>query len=158
VALDLSEASEAILGPVEMLAWLSGAELTVIYVATSRAGVSGFETAGPMELPLPGESLADYAGRRLRQLAGVLRARSLRVTTRVVVAGNAAEGLLGAFQEDEYDLIALTTHGAGGLRRALLGSVADKVVRGATKPVLVLRPPIGTETAGHGPARQTPNG
>jgi nucleotide-binding universal stress UspA family protein len=33
----------------------------------------------------------------------------------------------------------MTTHGAGGLKRMLLGSVADKVIRGATKPVLVVR-------------------
>jgi nucleotide-binding universal stress UspA family protein len=40
----------------------------------------------------------------------------------------------------QYDLVAMTTHGQGGLRRLLLGSVTDKVVRGATCPVLVLRP------------------
>jgi nucleotide-binding universal stress UspA family protein len=33
----------------------------------------------------------------------------------------------------------MTTHGAGGLKRMLVGSVADKVVRGATRPVLVVR-------------------
>ena len=38
------------------------------------------------------------------------------------------------------DLIALATHGRGGLKRLLVGSVADKVVRGATTPVLVYRP------------------
>jgi nucleotide-binding universal stress UspA family protein len=39
------------------------------------------------------------------------------------------------------DLIALTTHGRGGIERLLLGSVADKVVRGTTLPVLLCRPP-----------------
>jgi hypothetical protein len=38
------------------------------------------------------------------------------------------------------DTIALATHGRGGLRRRLLGSVADKVVRGTSAPVLVYRP------------------
>lgn len=37
------------------------------------------------------------------------------------------------------DLIALATHGRGGLRRLALGSVADKVIRGAATPVLVCR-------------------
>jgi nucleotide-binding universal stress UspA family protein len=37
-------------------------------------------------------------------------------------------------------LIALTTHGRRGLSRLLLGSVADKVVRGSTLPVLLYRP------------------
>ena len=40
----------------------------------------------------------------------------------------------------KYDLLAMTTHGAGGLRHLLSGSVADKVIRSAGKPVLVLRP------------------
>jgi nucleotide-binding universal stress UspA family protein len=38
------------------------------------------------------------------------------------------------------DLIAISTHARGGLPRVLLGSVADKVVRGAHTPVLVCHP------------------
>jgi len=38
------------------------------------------------------------------------------------------------------NLIALATHGRGGLKRLLLGSVADKLVRGAASPVLVYLP------------------
>jgi nucleotide-binding universal stress UspA family protein len=37
-------------------------------------------------------------------------------------------------------MIALATHGRGGLRRLVLGSVADKLVRGGHLPVLVIRP------------------
>jgi len=40
-------------------------------------------------------------------------------------------------------LIALATHGAGGLERLMVGSVADKVIRGATTPVLIVRPARG---------------
>jgi nucleotide-binding universal stress UspA family protein len=38
------------------------------------------------------------------------------------------------------DLIALATNGRGGLKRLILGSVADKVLRGADTPVLMYRP------------------
>jgi nucleotide-binding universal stress UspA family protein len=38
------------------------------------------------------------------------------------------------------DLIALATHGRGGLKRLMLGSVTDKVLRGADTAVLVYRP------------------
>jgi nucleotide-binding universal stress UspA family protein len=93
-----------------------------------------------MEQVLPAETLADYAERRLNQLAGVLRTRNVRVATQVVRAGSAAEGLLGALDDESCDGIAMTTHGIGGFRRLLLGSVADKVIRSATKPVLLLRP------------------
>lgn len=144
VALDLSQASETVLSQVKTLAALTGADVTLVYVAAGRAGVTDFETAGPMEQAFPAERLVDYASRRLEQLAAVLRAQNLRVTSRVVVARGAADGLLEALEQDGCDLIALTTHGAGGLRRMVLGSIADRVVRGATKPVLVLRPPKET--------------
>jgi len=37
-------------------------------------------------------------------------------------------------------MVALATHGRGGVRRLVLGSVADKLIRGAEQPVLVVRP------------------
>ena len=40
----------------------------------------------------------------------------------------------------DADVIALATHGYGGLKRALLGSVADKVLRSSPLPLLVQRP------------------
>jgi nucleotide-binding universal stress UspA family protein len=70
-----------------------------------------------------------------------LRAQSLRVQTRVVVHMQPAVAILDQCLDLPSSMIALATHGRGGLSRALLGSVADKVIRGATTPVLVYRPP-----------------
>lgn len=42
------------------------------------------------------------------------------------------------------DLIILSTHGRGGARRVLFGSVAQQVLRGGTRPVLLIRPPDAT--------------
>jgi nucleotide-binding universal stress UspA family protein len=39
------------------------------------------------------------------------------------------------------DLVAIATHGAGGIRRFVLGSVTDKVLRASPRPLLVFRPP-----------------
>jgi hypothetical protein len=44
-------------------------------------------------------------------------------------------------EERHCDLIALATRGESGLQRALLGSVADKIIRSARLPVLVWNPP-----------------
>ncbi len=74
----------------------------------------------------------------LKHLAGRLREQSLQVRSRVVVAGNVAEAI--ATEAQAGDLIVLATHGRGGVRRLLLGSVADKVIRSSTVPVLVYRP------------------
>ena len=50
------------------------------------------------------------------------------------------DGILAASRGPKIGLIALATHGRGGLRRLVLGSVADKLVRTADLPVLVTRP------------------
>ena len=51
-----------------------------------------------------------------------------------------AAAILDDAQKNPVDLIAMATQGRGGLKRLFLGSVADKVVRGAATPVLVYRP------------------
>jgi hypothetical protein len=53
------------------------------------------------------------------------------------------------------DLVVVGTHGRAGLKRFLLGSVAEGVVRLAPCPVLVVRP-IGAETGVDGPAIEPP--
>jgi nucleotide-binding universal stress UspA family protein len=61
------------------------------------------------------------------------------VETRVLEADEPAHGLLRFCEENDVDLIALSTHGRGGVGRFFLGSVADKLVRGTGVPVLVTR-------------------
>jgi nucleotide-binding universal stress UspA family protein len=68
--------------------------------------------------------------------AGGLRARA------VLREGGAAHDEIVALATDEHaDLIAMGTHGRGGLNRMLLGSVTDRVVRLAPCPVLTVRQP-----------------
>jgi nucleotide-binding universal stress UspA family protein len=61
----------------------------------------------------------------------------VQVQARVVVAKHPVEAILNAAQTEKSNLIALATHGYGGFRRLVLGSVADKIVRHAPLPVLV---------------------
>jgi len=65
---------------------------------------------------------------------------STNVTSEVAEGVTAAVGILNAAEQKGADLIAITTHGRGGLPRLLMGSVADKVVRASQVPVLVVRP------------------
>jgi nucleotide-binding universal stress UspA family protein len=62
------------------------------------------------------------------------------VTAKVVVADSPAAAILQEAAPPHFDLIAMQTHGRHGMSRLMLGSVADKVVRGASVPVLVQRP------------------
>jgi nucleotide-binding universal stress UspA family protein len=68
-----------------------------------------------------------------------LAGRSVEI--RVVADYEAGAAILDLAAAADADLVVLGTHGRGGLGRLILGSVADKVVRGTTRPVFVLRCP-----------------
>ena len=55
--------------------------------------------------------------------------------------GRPAPQILEAAQEWRADLVVISSHGRHGVKRVLLGSVAEEVVRHASCPVLVVRPP-----------------
>jgi len=57
-----------------------------------------------------------------------------------VLVGNPALLINGFAKKHYIDLIVMTSHGKGGLKRAIMGSVADEVVRESGKPVLVFNP------------------
>jgi len=86
------------------------------------------------------EQMRQEALAYLEGVAKPLRAKGLRVQTRVAIEEQPASAILHEATPLSADLIALETHGRGGLSRMWLGSVADKVIRGATMPVLVHRP------------------
>lgn len=80
------------------------------------------------------------AERYLERVADRLRAKGLQVRTQVVVEDQPALAILREAEQERAAVIALETHGRRGLSRLIVGSVADKVVRGAHVPVLVHRP------------------
>jgi nucleotide-binding universal stress UspA family protein len=61
----------------------------------------------------------------------------------VVRTGSASNEVLNAAREFGSDLIVIPTHGRVGLRRMILGSVAERVIRESSIPVLTLRHPDG---------------
>jgi len=69
-----------------------------------------------------------------------LRARGHTVETSVVSVAQPGHGLLTEVTDTRCDLVAMATHGRAGLTRAILGSTADKVVRGSHTPILLYRP------------------
>jgi nucleotide-binding universal stress UspA family protein len=98
-------------------------------------------TAGWPDRPRPPEQQQETAANAyLEKIAERLREQGTPVQTRVVIAPHAAPAILEEAQTQRSDFIALATHGWGGLRRMLLGSVTDKVIRGSSLPVLAYRP------------------
>ena len=58
-----------------------------------------------------------------------------------IESDRASDGLCEHAAAGDFDLIVVASHGRTGFAHALLGSVADEVVRQSTRPVLVLKPP-----------------
>jgi nucleotide-binding universal stress UspA family protein len=82
----------------------------------------------------------ENARRYLDGAARRLTAAGARVQASVLVASDVASAVLNFARDENADVIALATHGRSGLNRLALGRVADRVVRVATTPVLVVRP------------------
>jgi nucleotide-binding universal stress UspA family protein len=58
--------------------------------------------------------------------------------------GQAAEEIIKAADEIQANIIAMSSHGRSGLSRWAFGSVTDRVLRGGSQPVLVVKAPKGT--------------
>lgn len=80
------------------------------------------------------------AGGYLERVAKELRANGFATTVRVIVEGRVAGAILDAAEQGNADLIAMATHGRGRAAQAVLGSVADRVLRAAKLPLLIFRP------------------
>jgi nucleotide-binding universal stress UspA family protein len=85
------------------------------------------------------EKLREDADNYLASVAAGLRATGVKVTTSVRSGGNAVMEILDGARDLGADLIAMTTHGRGGLGRLLFGSIAEAVLRQAEIPVFLMR-------------------
>jgi nucleotide-binding universal stress UspA family protein len=79
-----------------------------------------------------------HAEEYLAPIAVELRNKGVRVESRVR-RGNAVDQIVAAARETGADLIAMSTHGRGGLGRLIFGSVAQAVLRQAEVPVFLMR-------------------
>jgi nucleotide-binding universal stress UspA family protein len=140
VPLDGSRRSESALGPAAALARLFNADLELLHVVPPLPAVA---PDGSVYRHLAAdaaliEEMNRGADRMLNKAADRLRANDLRVAMRVVTDVRVAAAILEETRPG--DVIALATHARSPATRWLLGSVADKLIRGAEVPVLVVRP------------------
>jgi nucleotide-binding universal stress UspA family protein len=141
VPLDGSALAEEVLSPVtKVLVRDADAAITLFVAIAPMAVVASASLAGP-DSPGSEEStrLEQQTHAYLEGVASRLRAQGFSVRTHTASHQHAAHAILAYAAELQADLIALSTHGRGGLRRLLLGSVADKVLRGAASSVLLYR-------------------
>jgi nucleotide-binding universal stress UspA family protein len=110
----------------------------VVQQIAPAVGYSGL--AEPMPIADISEQLEDSAERELPQLAECEDFSGLDVEE-VIVHGDAAAEIVRVAGERKVDLIVISSHGRTGLGRIIFGSTAEAVVRHASCPVLVVKPP-----------------
>jgi nucleotide-binding universal stress UspA family protein len=151
VPLDGSPLAEEALGPAIALARAWDAELALLQVV--RPVLLSADPALPLPLPSAFDQdlttmwrtqAQDYIDGIVEQLHG----QGIRATGAASLGWYPADSILEAARPERVAAIVIATHGRGGLSRLALGSVTDKVVRGADVPVLACRP------AGRGAAKK----
>lgn len=121
VPLDGLDPAKGILAQVAPLADVLRSELVLYSVVPGSKG-TGPETT-----------------RRIERVAGDLNARGIHAEVEVEAGADAA-GMIASFaRRGEFGLIAMTTHGTGGLGRWGFGSVTDRTIRHAPAPVMAVR-------------------
>jgi nucleotide-binding universal stress UspA family protein len=137
VPLDGSELSASILGAATDVAAASGARITLVHIVSSSA------VLGARIFPLLPDDIAPALAKAREYLEGQaaeLGKQGLTVGVHVEEHEAPGRAIAAVAEKLDADLVALATHGYGGLKRALLGSVADKVLRSSPLPLLVQRP------------------
>jgi nucleotide-binding universal stress UspA family protein len=137
VPTDFSPSSEEAWALAQRLATALGSEVLLVHVFT-EAPLWG---EGPFNMEHVRETYAtsrQWVSDKLEEWARSPRTTGLHVRP-VLREGAPHEEIIALATDERADLILIGTQGRGGLNRALLGSVADRVVRLAPCPVLTVR-------------------
>ena len=140
VPVDFSECSRAALDHAALLAKSFGAKIDLLYVWEAPAFVAPEAMVGAAGTTQTLSQLAgDQARAAMDEFATKARGSGIEVTSTRVEQGDPARTIVEVAERDGYGLIAMGTHGRAGFAHLLLGSVAEKVVRRSTCPVLTVR-------------------
>ncbi|QSG13576.1 universal stress protein [Halapricum desulfuricans] len=140
VPTDGSEAATAAVGPATELAAAFDAEIAVFTAVDVQAAGGSFSAGGVSEEFI--ERLKSEGGETAETFADAIRDGQPGLSVETIVRrGSAHEEIASCATEIDADLIVMASHGRTGLKRHLLGSVADRVLRVAETPVLIATRP-----------------
>jgi universal stress protein A len=134
VPIDFSEVSTKALQYAIAFAREYGSELILLHVVQPALLIP----EGPVAMMELETRVESEAAARLRQLEKGVKGIPCRS---LVCVGSAAKEVVAEADRQEVDAIVMATHGRTGLARTFIGSVAEKVIRNADCPVLVVRDP-----------------
>ena len=137
VPLDGSELAEQVLPVVSPIARVLEAEITLFQVATTRV-LGSFSGEWYPSLQSTFEMVERQAKAYLERMASRLNEQGIE-TSMAIRTGPVAESIVKYADTSQTDLIAMCTHGRTGLARWALGSAADRVLRAARIPILLVR-------------------
>jgi len=129
--IDFSEHASAALDVALRLVQQNDAKLYLLNVAPMPAGEAGFQPVPMDPYPFLGKDRQEH----LAKLGHERIPASVRYET-LVISGDPAEQVLNTARGLDIDLIVMGTHGRKGLGHLVLGSVAERVVRESSVPVL----------------------
>jgi nucleotide-binding universal stress UspA family protein len=142
VATDFSEASNSAVVFARQLARAFGSRLHVLHVVGSvvagAIGVEGYTT----DFAALQREVEAAARRHLDAVITDEDRRTLAAQAIVLTSTAAAQSIVSYAKDAHVDLVIVGTHGGGGTSPQLLGSVAERVVRMAACPVLVVKHPV----------------
>lgn len=135
VPIDFGEPSRRALEVATSLVERFGATVVLLHCFEVPSLVYEGMMVSPVDLLTP---IQEAAKRQLDAELAVLRSHVPRAKG-ILATGAPWEEVLNAVKDEDIDLIVIGTHGRRGVSRALLGSVAEKVVRLSPVPVLTVR-------------------
>ena len=144
VPTDFSPTSDAALDYARGIASEFKASIDLVHVFDDPFTSGAFVGDGTVMMPLDlRESLENWAREQLAQ-RHASHTNTLPGSSTVMLTGAPAKRIVEHARETHADLIVMATHGRTGLGHLLLGSIAERVVRTATCPVLTWRRPAST--------------
>ena len=141
IPLDGSELAEGVLGHVTEVIRDRGSRVYLLSVSPLTRGMSSV----PLDVPPPPDTIQAERNRVEQELTAYLQTIAKRLEPVVadvqvdVRFGRQADEILAFVSDVDADLIAMSTHGRSGIGRWVFGSVAERILRGATCPVLLVR-------------------
>jgi nucleotide-binding universal stress UspA family protein len=139
VPLDGSQVAECVIPHIETIAGKSAARVELVSVIE------------PLEIPTRGQiALSDddikqidtegknEAAKYLKQVSGRLSQAGVKADT-VILSGKAADSMVRYAVNNGVDLIIMATHGRSGISKLFWGSVAEKILRAMSIPVLLIK-------------------
>lgn len=147
IPLDGSKLAECVLPHVEFIAKSSHSKsVTFIYVVKplispfldSEEGVSWLSAKDTNRLDSEAKTAAE---RYLTQLLSGLKYDGVDIQMQIILGIQAADVIADYATKNEVDLIIISTHGRSGISRWVWGSVADRILRTACVPVMMVRDP-----------------